>query len=113
MLRNEFLIKLLLKEIFALQVDNRTFLSLLVNHDNWRHTRFLCHECVVGTEVRSDMHNTRTVFGSNIITGNHTESAAGQRRYERKELLILHPDEFRTEITSHDFPRNNLVALIV
>ena len=67
--------------VFTLQVNHRTGLTHLVDHKQRGDTGILSHLGVVGTKGRSDMHDTCTIIGSHIVSGNHAES------------LILHLDK--------------------
>ncbi len=63
--------------ILSLEVDDRTLGTLLVDEYDGRHAGFLGYHGVVGTEVRCDMYNTRTVFRRDIVAGNDAEGSVG------------------------------------
>ena len=105
-------IKVLYDEVFTLQVHNRTLSPLLVNQHDRIDSCFLCHKGIVSTEVRSDMHDTGTIVGRDIITGNHLEGVT--HRFDgRHQLLILHADEVRTFVMTDDLPRDHLVTSLI
>ena len=113
MISNKFRIKILCKEIFTLQIHNRTFLSFLIYNHNRRHSGLLCHKSIVSAEVRSDMYNSCTIFCRHVISRNDTESAISQWRYEWKKLLVFHTNQVWAEITSYNLPRYHLISFFI
>ena len=70
--------KLVDRIIFSGKVNHRASLTLGSHHIKARHSGCLGHLGVVGTECRSDMHDTRAVLGRNIVARNYTESLIGK-----------------------------------
>ena len=105
------------------EVNHRTSLALLVHHKERRNTCSLGNECVIGTESRSDMHDTCTVLGSHIVTRDDTEricrsvydivAILGNRFYPWEQLSIVHAYKIGTLVLTHNAIRNNLVTCIV
>ena len=109
---DEILVEVLNDKVLSLEVNNRTLGSLLVDEHDGNDAGFLGNEGIVGTEVRRDMYDTCTVFGSNIVTGNHLESIA-HRLDGRHQLLILHAHEVRTLVSAYDAVGNELLTFFI
>ena len=73
---HEVAVKLFQEVELALEVNHRACLALLVDEVKSRDIGILCHLGVVGTKCRSDMDNTSSVVGCNIVAENYAESLA-------------------------------------
>ena len=106
------------------QVYHRARLPLLVNHKQRRNTGRFCHESIIRTKGRRDMHDTRTILYGHIITRNYPERLRRSitpiallvqlnRLHPRKELFVLHTDQIRSLIFANHLKRHQLVARLV
>ena len=60
----------------TLEVNHWAGLALLINKVERWDVGILSHLGIIGTECRSDVHDTSTVFGSNIVAEDYAESLA-------------------------------------
>ena len=60
----------------TLQVNHWAGLTLLINKVEGWDVGILSHLGIIGTECRSNVHDTSTVIGSNIVAEDYTESLA-------------------------------------
>ena len=109
---DEVFVEILDDEVFTLQVDHRTLGALLVYQDNGTDACFLGNKSIVCTEVWSNMHDTRTIVGCNIIAGDHLEGIS-HRLDGGHQLFIFHTDKIGSLVTAYDAIRNELFASIV
>ncbi len=72
-LLHKFRRKLVCQIEFALQIHHGASLSPPVDHEQRGDTGSLGHFGIIGTECRSDMHDTGTILGGDIITFDHAE----------------------------------------
>ena len=109
---------------FTSQIHHRTGFPLLVYHEQRRNTCRTCHKSIVCTECRSDMYDTRTIFGSYIVTGNNAECLTGRflpfpvfihchRFHPRNKLFVFHAYQIRSFIFTHYFERNQFVTRLI
>ena len=120
---NEIIVKFIDCPELTGEVNHRTSLTLLVNHEKRRDARSLCHESIVGTECRSNMNDTCTVLSSNIVTGDNAESLGRcindiltlflHRFHPWEQLCIVHTYEVTTLVLGNHLVRNNLVTRLV
>ena len=76
-LRNELLVQIFDVVELTSEINHRARLATLVDHKQRRDTRSTSHECVISTERRRDVYDTRTVLGGYIVARNHTERLLG------------------------------------
>ena len=60
----------------TLEVNHWAGLALLINKVEGRDVGILSHLGIIGTECRSDVHDTSTVIGSNVVAEDYAESLA-------------------------------------
>ena len=60
----------------TLEVNHWAGLTLLINKVESRDIGILSHLGIIGTECRSDVHDTSTVIGSNVVAEDYAESLA-------------------------------------
>ena len=73
-LSNELLVEILQRVELTREINHRAGLATLVDHKQRRDTRSTSHECVISTERRRNVYDTRTVLGGYIVTCDHAES---------------------------------------
>ena len=66
-------IEIFCNEIFALQVYDGAFLSFFVYQHNGGDAGFASHLGIIGSEVGSDVNDACSVFGGDVVSGNHAE----------------------------------------
>ena len=71
----EVVVQFIRRIIFSLQIHHWARFAFFVDQKQRRHFGVFGHLGVVCTESRGNMHNTRTIFGGDIVAGNHAESA--------------------------------------
>ena len=108
----ELPVKVFYVEIFALKVYYWSLLPFLVNEDYRTNASLFGDKSIVGTKVRRNMHDTRTVVSGDIVAWYHSEGIA-HRLDCRHELFILHIHKVRTLVAANDLPGNYLVALLI
>ena len=99
--------------VFALQINDRALSTLLVNQHNRGNAGFFGNESIIGAKVRSNMHDTCTVFCCYIVAKDNAKGSVCHRFDTRNELFILHSFEFCTHKVACNLPRNHLVTLLV
>ena len=72
--RHEVIIKFFYLVILAFKVYHRASLTFLIYKEKRRYIGIACYLSIICTECRSDMNNTRTVFGCNIVAEDNAES---------------------------------------
>ena len=112
-LTNEVIVKVVNYVILALKVDNGALVALLVDEHDGRHAGLLSHVGVVGTEVRGDVHNARTVVGGDVVAGDYAERAVRHRTYHRQQLLVVHAYEVCALVVRYYLIRYYLVAFLI
>ena len=123
-LGNELLVQFVQQVELSGQVPHRTCLAFLVNHEERRDACGFCHESIVSTERRSDMHDTRTVFYGHIVTRNDTDSFCRSVMpvsvfvqlygfHPREKLFVFHAYQVRPFVSAHYLERHQLVARLV
>ena len=101
------------EEEFSCTVNHRTEIALAVdNHYQRRDSSSLCNLVIVGTESRSNMYDTGTVLGGNIVARNYAESTVGGL-YPRENLLVVHIEKVFASVFGDYSVRNNFVAVLV
>ena len=99
---NPLRIKVFYFPVFTGKINHGARTVVFGLHIESRHTGSICHFLIVCTESRSDMNNTGTVFGGNIITLNHAVGAFSGID-PREEGFILQADEVCTFVAGDDF----------
>ena len=117
------LVHILLQEVLTLEVNHRTGIAGLVNHEQGGDTGILGNLGVIGTEGRCDMNDTRTVLGSHIVTGDYTEGVGTLVHYlvtlqcaglnPGHQLLIVQTCQVSTLSAPQDFQLLALLSLEV
>ena len=87
--------------VLSSEIDHRSRAIVLGLHIQTRYTCRISHFLIISTERRRDMHDTRTIFGRDIVTRDHTEGTFA-RIDPREKRFILHADQVRSFITSDD-----------
>ena len=106
------------------QVHHRSGFTPLVNHEERRYAGSTGHVGIVGTEGRCDMYDTRTIFGSHIISGDDAERLSRcvlpvaisiylYGFHPRHQLLVLHAHQFGTLILAYHLEGYQLVARLI
>ena len=109
----KFGVKVAHEEEFSCAVNHRTEIALAVdNHYQRRDSSSLCNLVIVGTESRSNVNDTGTVLGGNIVARNYAESTIG-RLNPRENLLVAHIEKVFASVFGNDSVRNNLVTVLV
>ena len=109
---HEVRVKVVNDVVFALQIDNRALVAFLIDEHNGTDTCLLSHEGVVGTEVRSDVHDTCAVLSGDIITRDDAESLA-HRLDGGHQLLVLHTHEVGSLVAAHNTIGHKLLSLLI
>ena len=109
---HEGLVHIVLHEVLAREVNHRTRITCLVDDEEAGDACILSHLGVVCTKGRSDVHDACTVFRSDIIARDDTESFCtlidnfavleSTRLHPREELFVLHANE----VSSFASPKN-------
>ena len=73
---DEVVVEFLHHVILTLEVNHRTRLTFFINKEQTRDMGILSHLGIVGTEGRSNMHDTGTILCCYIIARNHAEGLA-------------------------------------
>ena len=120
---HESLIKFVQQIELTCKVNHRTSLTFLVNHKQRRNSCCTSHIGVVGTECRSDMYDTCTVFCCYIITRNYTESLSRclnpsissslNRLNPWDKLFVFHTYKVSTFVLAYHLERDKLVARLI
>ena len=71
-------------KIFALQIYDGSFLSFFIDQNNSGNPCLTSYIGIIGTKIWCDMHNTCSVFGRYIVTGNNAKCAILHWRNEGK-----------------------------
>ena len=100
-----FGVKVFQQIIFTRHINHRTLVAILVDQHQRRHAIGFCHTIVIGTERRSNMYDTCTIFCGDKVAGNHTESTF-TGVHPRSQLFIFHAVQFSTFPFGNDFERN-------
>ena len=95
--------------VFACEVHHRTRSLFFGLHIQSGYTGSIRHFLVVRTKGGSDMDDTCTVFGGDIVTGDDTEGSFSGI-HPREELVVMQPDKFLSFATPDD-NRLKLVAI--
>ena len=120
----ECLIQFIQQIEFTGQVHHRACFTFLVDHEQRRNACCTSYVRIVRTKSRSDMYDTRTIFGSYIVARNDTERLSRSlfpasvfgcfnRFYPRNQLFVLHAYQVCTFIFAHNLERNQLVTRFV
>ena len=106
---NECGIHIILDKILAREIDHRTRIASFVDDEEAGNACILSHLGIVGTKGWSNMYDTCTILGSNIIARDNTEGVCTlinnlsilqfTRFYPGEELFILHAYEVSTFAT--------------
>ena len=99
-------------EEFTRHVHHRALFAFIGNHDKARHAGFFSNEGIVGTKSRGDMYDTGTIFGSDIVALDNTESTL-TRVNPRDKLLIFSTYKVRTHTFSEYAIRDYFIARII
>ena len=67
-------VELVHEPIFSGEIDHRAGFHLLVDHEKRRNSGSFGYESIVGTESRSDVDDSGTIFGSHIVSRDYAES---------------------------------------
>ena len=106
------------------QVNHRTSLAFLVNHEQRRNTCRTSHVRIVRTKCRCNVYDTRTVFCSDIITRDNTECfsrsffpgtvfCSFHRFHPWDKLLVFHTNQVSTLVLAYHLERNQFITRLV
>ena len=121
-LLDEVLVEVVEHIVFAGEIDHGSRLHLLVDHVQGGDAGGLGHAGIVGTKGGRDVHDSRTVLGGHIVTGDDAEAAIIahdlavhliDRLYPREELLIAHLQQVLAFEAGDDLIGHYLVASAV
>ena len=100
-------------EILTGEVHHRTCIACLVDDEEAWYACILCHLGIVGTKSGCNVHDTGTVLGGHIVTGDNAEcliflnhglaALYGTGLHPGHELLVLDTNQFRTLALPEDF----------
>ena len=110
---NEIRIEVFHQVILSFKIHYRPLRAFLVDEHYRRHAGLLGHVGVVGTEVRSYMHDAGTVVGCDIIPRYHAERTVRHRTNHRHQLLVPHAYKVGSLVMCDNIIRYNLVSFLI
>ena len=115
-------VELVHEPIFSGEIDHRAGFHLLVDHEKRRNSSSFGYESIVGTEGWSDVNDSGTIFGSNIVSGDNAETVFVDNNlvidfvnglYPWEKLLVGNTDKLATRKLSNHAVGDDLVASLV
>ena len=109
----ELLIHILGHEVLTSKVNHRTSITSLIHDEEARNTSILGYLGIICTKGGSNVYNTSTILGSNVITRDYTESIIllnnrlailyCTRLHPRHQLLVPNTNQVGTLTLPKDF----------